>query len=157
MSEQLSTVPTLIDGRPESEIIDAIAKGLGIKTAIAKRLGCARHTLNRWIKDHPSIAAAFSEAEDILLDTAEHKLVEQVLSGDIKAIKYLLDTKGKSRGYGQPKRLEIKAASRMSHEERQARFGRVAAAMGYSIPTEGVTTVIDVTAEDEDPAEETSG
>ena len=41
----------------------------------------------------PAIAAAYAEAHEILLDAAEHSLVKQMLAGDMKAIRYLLDTK----------------------------------------------------------------
>ena len=133
----------------EAEILAAIAQGLGIKTSIAKRLGVGRSTVDRWIKESPTIAAAFDEALELLLDTAEHKLVEQVLGGDLKAIRFLLDSKGKSRGYGRPDRLLVGVAQ-LTDEERAARFARVARAFGHDMTPGGVAGVIDVGAVDDE-------
>ena len=133
----------------EAEVIEAIAQGLGIKTSIAKRLGVGRSTIDKWIEASPTIAAAFDNALELLLDTAEHKLIEQVLGGDLKAIRYLLDTKGKARGYGQPNRLLV-GVSQLTPEERSSRFARVARAFGHDISSDGVAGVIDVSATDDD-------
>lgn len=133
----------------EDQVLDAIAQGLGIKTSIAKRLGISRALLDRWIKENPTVAAAFDEAVEILIDTAEHKLMEQVLGGDMRAIKYLLDTKGKTRGYGQPNRLLV-GVSQLTPEERASRFARVARAFGHELPPGGLEGVIDVSAVEDD-------
>ena len=130
----------------EDQVLDAIAQGLGIKTSIAKRLGISRALLDRWIKENPTVAAAFDEAVEILLDTAEHKLIEQVLGGDLKAIKYLLDTKGQSRGYGAAKKIIVGTVN-IEPEERLSRFGRVSRALGYDTPA---GLIIDAVAEEEE-------
>jgi hypothetical protein len=142
---------TLIGGRSEDDVIEAIFQGMGIKTAIAKKLGCGRSTLDALIRSNPRISEAYTEALDHLLDAAEHKLVEQVLKGDMKAIRYLLDTKGRARGYGQPFRLQVSQGVRMTPDERRSRFNRVAFAMGYELPEDGV---IDVTPEDEQESDD---
>lgn len=145
MTDIVKTDPKLEARR--DEVLDAIGRGMGIKTTIARKLKINRDTLTRWIEQDEEIRAAFEDAVEILLDTAEHKLIENMLAGDMKAIRYLLETKGKSRGYGQPKRLEVLTAQ-MSSDERRARFERVARAFGYEVPETGVAGVIDVTAEE---------
>ena len=134
-------VSELLNSRRE-EVVEAIAKGLGIKTTIANTLGISRNTLTAWIAKDEEIAAAFDDAQDILLDAAEHQLIVQVRAGDVKAIKYLLDAKGKSRGYGADKKVVVENA-RIEPVERLSRAERVFRALGTNDDV-----VIDVTSDE---------
>ena len=64
-----------------------------------------RSTVWRWMKEDKAFAEAVWEIEEGVLDVAESKLVELVREGNLQAIKFLLATKGRERGYGD--RLEI--------------------------------------------------
>ena len=125
------------------EVVTAIAKGLGIKTTIAKDLDISRTTLDAWILADEVIASAFDDAQEIPLDAAEHQLIVQVRAGDIKAIKYLLDAKGKSRGYGADRKVVVENI-RIEPDERLSRTERVFRALG----TDDASLVIDVTGDD---------
>ena len=57
------------------------------------------------MKDDKAFAETVWEIEESVLDVAESKLVELVRAGNLQAIKFLLRSKGRERGYGD--RLEI--------------------------------------------------
>lgn len=65
----------------------------------AERLGCRPHTVYAYMNRYPSVREAKEAAEGHILDVAEVKLYEQIMAGNIVAIKYVLSTKGKDRGY----------------------------------------------------------
>jgi hypothetical protein len=59
-----------------------------------------RATLWRWLKADRNFNEAVMEIEESALDEAESKLIELVRGGNLQAIKFLLRTKGRTRGYG---------------------------------------------------------
>ncbi len=67
--------------------------------------GVHRTTVWRWMKEDKAFAEAVWEIEEGVLDVAESKLVELVRAGNLQAIKFLLRSKARERGYGD--RLEI--------------------------------------------------
>ncbi|RLA87426.1 MAG: hypothetical protein DRG40_00300 [Deltaproteobacteria bacterium] len=81
------------------EVLEAIEGTYGIKTIIARKLGCHRVTVNRYLKRHPRLAEAVREEREKLKDLAEAKLIEQLQDGQPWAVKYVLSTLGKDRGY----------------------------------------------------------
>ena len=64
-----------------------------------------RSTVWRWMKEDKTFSEAIWEIEESVLDVAESKLVELVQAGNLQAIKFLLRSKARERGYGD--RLEI--------------------------------------------------
>ena len=70
-----------------------------------KSTGVNRSTVWRWMKEDKAFSEAVWEIEEGVLDAAESKLVELVREGNLQAIKFLLRTKARERGYGD--RLEI--------------------------------------------------
>jgi hypothetical protein len=87
----------------QSKIVDAIFDSGGRLSVAAKQIGCSLKTLYNHRDRDADVAAAITEARACLdceiLDVAECKLLEAVKAGDWCAIKYVLSTKGKSRGY----------------------------------------------------------
>lgn len=82
-----------------AQVIEAIEQSRGIKSAIAQRLGCHRHTVDNYIARYPTVARAYWEERERIVDTAEVKLLEKLKDGVDWAIKYVLSTLGKDRGY----------------------------------------------------------
>ncbi len=76
------------------------------RTTACEAIGIARSTLWRWIKNDTEFAKLAREVEESMLDTAESELMKLVRSGDFKAVKFLLQTKGCSRGYGEKLQIE---------------------------------------------------
>ena len=67
--------------------------------------GVNRSTVWRWMKEDKAFSEAVWEIEESVLDVAEAKLAEMVRAGNLQAVKFLLRSKGRERGYGD--RLEI--------------------------------------------------
>ncbi|OQC57679.1 MAG: hypothetical protein BWX54_01132 [Verrucomicrobia bacterium ADurb.Bin018] len=90
------------------QFIDAIPASAGIITTIAKRVGCSWHTAKKYIEAMPTLRQAYQDECEAILDMAESKLYKAVQDGDLQAVKYILATKGKKRGYTE--RLELGGA-----------------------------------------------
>lgn len=81
------------------DFISVITGTGGSISEIARRVGCDWHTAKKYIETMSTIKQAYEAEKESILDRAETKLVEAVDDGDLSAIKYLLSTKGKHRGY----------------------------------------------------------
>jgi len=83
----------------QKQMIDALVKAQGLKGPAARALNCDRRTVSRYIKQFPAIKEAHEEAIQATIDLAQAKLVELVEVGDWRAIRFLLCTLGKDRGF----------------------------------------------------------
>lgn len=98
----------------DEQLIDAIKKNAGIVsgiiTTLKKEYGAeiTRSAIYQRKDNNPRIAAAFTEAEETVLDVAEGKLLTAINKGEMKPIMFYLRTKGKRRGYAE--RQEITGA-----------------------------------------------
>ena len=85
-----------------SEIKSALETCGGNISAAAAYLSCPRTVIYRRMKKHPELQQARDEAEEIKLDYYEAALDKAALiNGDVSAIKYVLSTRGKKRGYSE--------------------------------------------------------
>lgn len=85
----------------KNDFKEAITNTFGCITTIAKRLQVSRTGLYKFLDRNPELKSLIEDEKEFLLDVAESKLFEKVINGDLSAIKYLLDNKGRGRGYGQ--------------------------------------------------------
>lgn len=83
-----------------SSVIKAIEGTGGIVSQIAERLGCDRKTVYNYINKYQEIKEAYDNEKEMILDVCEEGLFAKIYSQDFDAIKYYLERKGKSRGYG---------------------------------------------------------
>lgn len=84
----------------KKEIEVALRAHAGLIASAAHELGCARSTLNLYIKDHyPSLQEVLEDCVETSLDFAEGKLLQEIKAGNMTAIIFYLKTKGKHRGY----------------------------------------------------------
>jgi len=83
----------------KARIKQAVVGSGGLKTVIAKRLGCSRTTLNKYIEELPDIAEWVGDEDCLLGDTAENQLALQIKEGNLTAIIFYLKTKQQKRGY----------------------------------------------------------
>ena len=87
------------------QLIDAIKKNAGIVSGILQTLKkeygieMQRQSIYDRKNSDPEIAAAFIEAEEVISDVAENRLLDAIRSGNMKAVMFYLKTKGKKRGY----------------------------------------------------------
>jgi hypothetical protein len=69
---------------------------------VARKLGCDRDTVIRASERWPEVRAALEGAKEHVVDLLEIKIYDKAIKdGDIRALRYLLNTHGKARGYGQ--------------------------------------------------------
>lgn len=81
------------------QFISAIPKTGGIISTIAKRVGCEWNTAKKYIETMPTVKRAYENECEAVLDMAETELIKALQDGKDWAIKYMLSTKGKRRGY----------------------------------------------------------
>ena len=82
------------------QFIDAIPGSGGIKTTIAKRVGCAWHTVDKYVREYPTVAQAYADECEKVLDAAESVIVGDIVEEkDVQTAKWYLTMKGSGRGY----------------------------------------------------------
>lgn len=107
----------------DAQIAAALTATRGMTYLAAQHLGCSHHTINTRLATSPRLRAIVEAQTGRVLDTAETKLFDAMQTGDLGAIKYLLSTKGKDRGY----------------TERQEITGKD----GHSLKVDVIVTVVD--------------
>ena len=85
--------------------VKAIKDSHGIKSTIAKRAGVSFNTLKDALIRWPDLKELIIEESERLFDNAESVLVNLLSKNDFRAAKFILETKGKSRGYGKAMEL----------------------------------------------------
>lgn len=88
-------------GITNQELVDAYVKFKLSKTKVAKHFDMTLVNLHTRLRKNKELRAAFDIAEEVRLDLAEENLSKLVKKSDLKAIKYILDRKGRVRGYGE--------------------------------------------------------
>jgi len=83
----------------QQQMIDALHNARGLKGPAAEALSCDRHTVSRYIQRFPAVKEAYDEAIQATIDLAQAKLVDLVEREDWRAIRFLLCTLGKDRGF----------------------------------------------------------
>ena len=81
------------------QMIDALAESMGMISPAARKLGCSRTTIRRYLAEYPEIAEAIEDANEEVNDIAELKLLDAIKRGEAWAICFRLKTKAKNRGY----------------------------------------------------------
>jgi hypothetical protein len=99
--------------RPKFKLADveaALVKSAGVLSGAARILAaaygsCDRCTVANYIERYPRLLQVVDETTEAVIDLAEHKLISAIDKDHDWAIRFYLETKGKSRGY--TKRHEI--------------------------------------------------
>lgn len=97
-----------------NKIIKAIPKSGGNMTLIAKRCGVTRPAVYQFIdrlKDRDDIRFLINQERESLVDVGEAMLMKKVNDGDVGAIRFLLQTQGKARGYVLRSEVDARVAS----------------------------------------------
>jgi hypothetical protein len=91
------------------QVAEALRKSAGIQAGAARILGCTRQAISLYVARYPQLARVVDDAVEFNLDLAETKLIDAVNQGEMTAIKFYLETKGKSRNY--TRRHEVTGAN----------------------------------------------
>ncbi len=81
------------------ELLTAIQNNEGSVVEIATKFGITPRGLRKRIQENPDLKEAQLEARERLVDIAQSKLGDAVRRGDAWAVKFTLETWGKSRGF----------------------------------------------------------
>ncbi|MCP4149827.1 MAG: hypothetical protein GY757_18930 [bacterium] len=73
------------------KVISAIKGSAGVKTQICKKLGCARNTLDTYLRRHPTIKTAYDEEFNQVCDLAISGLYIALQAHEPWAIQYFLN------------------------------------------------------------------
>jgi hypothetical protein len=92
--------------KPEEIIVACEGTG-GIKALIAKKVGCSRPTIVKYAKRYATVRKAIEDAKQARVDMAEGQHTRLIMAGYWPAIRYLLETHGRDRGYVNRQQHEI--------------------------------------------------
>jgi len=96
--------------RLKQKFLDNLADSRGIVLTACQLTGVSRKTYYNWFNTDADFASDASDVIEDQIDKVESKLLDGIDGGDMKAIIFYLRTKGKHRGYIEP-RYEMPAAS----------------------------------------------
>jgi len=83
----------------KKRVLEALQKTLGIVTSACKMVDVSTTQFYHWIKTDEDFAQAVKMVDDVALDFAESKLLENIKGKKETSIIFYLKTKGKKRGY----------------------------------------------------------
>jgi hypothetical protein len=87
-------------GKRKELFLENLSKGFNITDACLTA-GINRRTYYLWVSKDPSFVKACEDIQESLLDHVESKVLSAINKDNLDMIKWYLDHKGKSRGYGQ--------------------------------------------------------
>lgn len=92
----------------KKELLNELQNCDGQVVDIAQRFGITPRGLRKRIQENADLKAAQLEARERLVDIAQSKLGDAVRKGDAWAVKFTLETWGKSRGFTKVIEVESK-------------------------------------------------
>lgn len=100
--------PTVAQKKKIKIVLEVLQKTGGKHKALACRTAnISRQTLDNWIKKFDTLREEIEDMNEEVLDLAETKLLQALNNGEKWAIIYMLDTKGKDRGYTVKQEMKI--------------------------------------------------
>ena len=81
------------------QVAAALQAANGVHAAAAEQLGCHRTTILDYIRRYPKVRQAYDEARAAAVDKAEARLISLVERDEWPAIRFMLVTLGRDRGY----------------------------------------------------------
>ena len=89
-----------------SEVAEALTACYGVASHAAKMLGCTAATVRSYAIKYPVVREALVESGNHIVDIAEGELIQALLDGAPWAIRFVLKSKGASRGWVAPKQID---------------------------------------------------
>ena len=121
MSDELTTKQTAENTEPttkqttklplakrykKDEIVLAIGRNKGLKSAVCRELECSIYELNHYLNIHSELKPLFAEAKKEIVSLAEEKLLQNLNSADEsirqRAVEFILKTLGKAEYSTEP-------------------------------------------------------
>ena len=111
-------------------MVEALRRSKGMVSVAARLIGCNRQTIYNAMERHPEIADAIAGERELLIDTAELKLVDSVTKGQPWAIAFYLKTQGRHRGYIEKREVDLDGRLTLEQAVLAARAKRTAKEKG---------------------------
>ena len=94
----------------KKKVREAISGSMGIYAVIASKCNVSRAAVTKFLQKekNENLVEEINEEREKLIDVGERKLIELINAGNFNAIKLLLTTKGKDRGYIEKQEIESK-------------------------------------------------
>jgi hypothetical protein len=89
------------------QVIDALKATGGFITYAADVLGCCYETIERYIREDPSIGVEQQQIKENRLDIAELVVMKHLKEDNLEAAKYYLKYMGRTRGYIKAQKIEL--------------------------------------------------
>ena len=90
----------------KDEIVLAIGRNKGLKSAVCRELDCTMAQLNHYVNIHSELKPLFAEAKKEIVSLAEEKLLQNLNSADEsirqRAIEFILKTLGREEYAADP-------------------------------------------------------
>ena len=87
------------------KVKEGIKGSAGVIAIIAKQCGVSRQAMYEFLEKNPKLKEDVKQESERIIDLGESELFKLVKKGEFPAIKYLLSTKGKKRGYVEKQEL----------------------------------------------------
>ncbi|SRR5581483_2488233 len=91
-----------------------LRKHHGIYAAVARSCKVTRQAVQQFVEAHPELKEVVADAREVPVDDAEISLFKAAKKGSAWAVRLLLITRGKSRGYVEKAELDL---SKLSDDE----------------------------------------
>ena len=101
------------------EIIEAIKGSGGIISTIAKRLGVAWSTADKYIQQSDETKEALADEREAILDMAEGAVYSSIKEGNTQDAKWLLATKGRKRGFNEKIDVDVNGSLNVVYLDKQ--------------------------------------
>jgi len=92
----------------KEEFLRALRESLGVVYGACKRTNTPRSLYVKWLSEDREFAEEVGEISETALDYVESKALEEIRAGNPQLIKFYLQTKGRSRGYGKDEPRDAK-------------------------------------------------
>lgn len=83
----------------KQDVIAALLEAKGNYGVMAHLLGRSRASVKRYVETRPDVWSFYEDHFEAVLDKVEDNLIEAALEGDLTAARFVLQTRGKERGY----------------------------------------------------------
>ncbi len=91
----------------DNELIEALHKSGGFRSATAELLGVSRSAVSNRINRSEELQQIVYDIEESRLDLAETSLINSLKDGEPWAVQFYLKRKGQKRGYNEKQELEV--------------------------------------------------
>ena len=83
----------------KAAMLKALVKRLGVVSYAAKDAGLSRQAHYNWLNEDEKYKSAYELISEVVIDFTETRLIEYINMSDLRAITFMLRTRGKKRGY----------------------------------------------------------